>query len=75
MIDKNILKDIVAHNENQMEKAGYDQTYAEDLYVVDKYGQDVYDFFMDETFRESVDPVEYYGKEELLKVIKKWKSR
>lgn len=66
------LRDIVEHNNREMERVGGDQTYAEGLYTLESNGQDVYDFFLDETMRDYVEPLEYYKKEKIEEVVNRW---
>lgn len=68
------LKEIVSHNEKQMAAADGDQGQAENLYTIDFEGFAVYDFFSDESLRFDVNPFEYYDREELENVVKRFKE-
>lgn len=70
--NKVILREIISYNERQLLKVGGDQTYADDLITLESNGQEVYDFFLDETMRETVEPFEYYGKDKIKDVINTW---
>ncbi|MFP3727928.1 hypothetical protein U8V72_22315 [Priestia filamentosa] len=58
----NYLKKIMNHNNSQIKSANGD---AGGVHAFTKNGETVYDFFMDEKKEKEVEPVEYYGKEEL----------
>jgi len=79
--DLGTLKEIVAHNNRLMDGVGHDYGEAEkrnlDVYTIKdaSSGTVVYDFFSDVTQRSTVDPYKEYDKDELDKVIKKWKNR
>lgn len=68
------LKEMVDYNYKQLEKVDFDQNQAENLYTIESNGQEVYDFFHDETMRDKVDPIEYYGKEKLEHISKHFKG-
>lgn len=69
---KAILREIISYNEKQLLKDGGEQTYVENLITLESNGQDVYNFFLDETMRETVEPFEYYGKDKIKDVINTW---
>ncbi|MCA1064722.1 hypothetical protein QTG56_24230 (plasmid) [Rossellomorea sp. AcN35-11] len=63
------LRKIVEHNHKRMAAADHDQNLATNLYTMEHNGIDVYDFFVDETMRESVEPFSYYPFHKLRKFI------
>lgn len=72
---KEQLKELVEHNRKQVEKVGGDQNRAEGIIECPHEEFAIYDVFVDETMREEVDPVDYYGYENIIQMINEWKKR
>jgi hypothetical protein len=69
-----LLSDIVDHNEKILEQ---EENIPSDVhtFTFEHNGQDIYDFFHDETLRKSVYPHEYYPIDKLKKVVAEWLLR
>ncbi|MNG32591.1 hypothetical protein D3C84_1186420 [compost metagenome] len=65
----NTLKEIVKHNQFQLNLVEGDQGSAENLYTISHNEMDIYDFFSDETLMEDVNPLEYYDHNQLQEVV------
>lgn len=71
-----VLKEITEHNHKVLEERNYDTTNINDIYIIEsKSGQEIYDFFHDESMIYNVDPFDYYNNKELEKVINEWKNK
>lgn len=68
-----ILKNIVEYNYKILDETDYnvDDKRLYDI-VDDNRGVVTYDFFHDESLRDTVEPYSYYDNKELERVIKKW---
>jgi hypothetical protein len=69
-----LLKNIVKYNEKQLEKVNGDQTKAENLITFNFKDTSIYNPFLDETMRNEVQPTQYYGLDNIDKMIKQYKE-
>ncbi|MDA2637470.1 hypothetical protein PDQ79_23515 [Bacillus cereus] len=63
------LEKVVEHNNFEMEKVKGNQCLAENLIVIDYEERSVYDPFFDESGRFEVNPIQYYGLKNIIKMI------
>ena len=70
-----MLKDIVRHNEKELEKANGDQNKAENLITFTFKDTNIYNPFLDETLRNEVSPTQYYGLGNIDKMVKQHKEK
>ena len=70
-----MLKDIVRHNEKELEKVNGDQNKAENLITFTFKDTNIYNPFLDETLRNEVSPTQYYGLGNIDKMVKQYKEK
>ena len=70
-----MLKDIVRHNEKELEKVNGDQNKAENLITFTFKDTSIYNPFLDETLRNEVSPTQYYGLGNIDKMVKQYKEK
>lgn len=56
-------------NDLKMRDVDYDQSSADGLTTFEYDGQEIWDPFVDESMRAAVDPIDYYGEENIQKMV------
>ena len=70
-----MLKDIVRHNEKELERVNGDQNKAKNLITFTFKDTSIYNPFLDETLRNEVSPTQYYGLVNIDKMVKQYKEK
>lgn len=64
------LIEIMENNYHNLGIVGFDQSRAKNLFTISHNDTNVFDFLHDETMRDIIQPIKYYGLEKLENVIK-----
>lgn len=68
------LKELVAHNRKQIEAVDGEQNKAVGVIDLPYEEYAIYDVFYDESIRNKVNPVEYYGYDKIIEMLNKWEN-
>lgn len=72
MNDYTKLREVVAYNERQIDKANGDQSSAENLVTFEDGGVAIHDPFYESSGRFEVDPIKEYGEEKIQEMINEY---
>lgn len=62
-------KELVMHNENELNKVDGDQSQAKNLHTIEIDGMEIWDVFSDDSMRFEVNPIDHYGQANIEKFV------